>query len=470
MKRLVLLIAATLRVAVFFAQQSPPDLPCPTLKPPVSQPANFLQAFRQGQFNGHFRSYFMATDNARALSDYYAWAVGGGLHFSTAAFHGVSFGIGGAFNYNVASSNLVAKDSLTGAVNRYEIGLFDVEDPTNRSNMNRMEELWLRYAWKKSRITVGRQLLQTPFVNYQDGRMRPTAEAGIWAEINARQNTRIEGGWLWKISPRSTLAWYGIGKSIGLYPKGLNPDGSGSGYPEHLQSAGIGVLGITRQVGKRTKVQVWDYYVQNIFHTAFAQADYTHPLRNDHKLLFGLQMIHQDALSYGGHAEASKTYFQKGGQSNVVSVQTGWQRGPWQALAAYTRITADGRFLSPREWGREPFYTAIPRERMEGSGDSHAITGRLGWQTKSKKLHLEAVYGRFYLPDVKNAALNKYAFPSFDQFNLDVRYACGGMFEGLRVQFLYVRKGRLGEVYNNDKYVINRIEMSHYNLILHYTY
>ena len=469
MKRNILLLAGVLQAVILFAQttQSVPEGAPSALKPQVT---NLQEAFKQGQFQGSFRSFFMATDNARNLSDYHALAAGGGLHFNTAAWHGFSMGIGGAFNYNLASSDLRAKDSLTVAVNRYEIGLFDVEDPHNRNNLHRMEEFWLRYAWKKSRITLGQQLLQTPFVNHQDGRMRPTAESGFWAASNALKNTKIEGGWLWKISPRSTVRWYSIGESIGLYPKGLNPDGTGSGYPENLKSMGIGVLGITRQWGKNTKIQVWNQYVENIFNTAFAQADYTQPLKKGHKLLFGLQLIHQDALADGGNESVSKTYFQKGGQSNVLGAQTGWQHDAWQALAAYTRVTADGRFLSPREWGREPFYTFMSRERVEGSGDSHSITGRVNWQDKNKKLRLEAAYGHFYLPDIKHAALNKYAFPSFQQFNIDARYTFGGRFEGLRAQLLYVWKGRLGEVYGKDKYVINRVNMSNYNLVLNYVY
>jgi len=465
MKRTILLLAGVLQAAVLFAQTAQSATTEPN--PPAT---NLLEAFEHGHFHGHFRTYFMATDNARDLSDYHALAAGGGLHFSTAPWHGFSFGVGGLFNYNLASSDLAARDSLTGAVNRYEIGLFDVEDPENRNDLDRIEELWLRYQWKKSHITVGQQSIQTPFVNYQDGRMRPTAEAGVWAEIKEIKNTKIEGGWLWKISPRSTVDWYGIGESIGLYPRGLNPDGTGSGYPENLESAGIGILGITRQLGKRTKIQVWEQYVENIFSTSFVQADYTHPFKNDHKLLLGLQFTHQDALAHGGNEDASKTYFKKGGHSNAISAQSGWQRGGWQALAAYTYITSDGRFLSPREWGREPFYTFMSRERVEGSGDSHSVTGRLNWQTENKKLRIEAIYGRFYLPDVKNAAINKYAFPSFQQANFDVRYAFSGMLEGLRVQFLYVWKGRLGEVYGNDKYVINRVDMSLYNLIFNYTY
>jgi len=464
MKKTVLIVAALLQTAFLLAQHEP--------QAPNDQ-ANaktILEAFKKGHYSGSFRSFFMATDNTRQLSDYYALAAGGNLNFNSAAWHGFSFGIGGMFNYNLASSDLSAIDSITGAKNRYEIGLFDVENPKNRKDLDRMEEFWLRYSWKNTRMTLGQQSLQTPFVNYQDGRMRPTVESGIWVSSEALNNMKIEGGWLWRISPRSTVRWYDIGESIGLYPKGLNPDGTGSGYPENLKSAGIGLVGITRHFGQNTKVQVWNQYVDNIFNTAFVQADYTHPLKNGHKLLLGLQVTHQDALADGGNSDAAKTYFKKGGKSNAISLQTGWQRGGWQALGAYTRVSADGRFLAPREWGREPFFTFMPRERVEGSGDSHSITGRVRWASPNKKLGIEAAYGRFYLPDVRNNALNKYAFPAFNQFNIDLRYTFSGALGGLRAQLLFVRKNRIGDVYGNDKFVINKADVSHFNIILNYTY
>lgn len=468
MKITALSLSLTMLAMSAAAQQpaSPPVL----AEAEPAPPKNILEAFERGRFQGNFRSYVMATDNAPGLTDYYAWAGGGSLMYSTAPLYGFSIGMGGMFNYQIAASDLTAKDPRTGAVNRYEIGLFDVENPQKSKSLDRLEELWLRYEHNKTSITLGQQAIQSPFINHQDGRMRPTMESGVWVESRAVKNTKIEGGWFWKISPRSTVDWYSVGTSIGLYPRGLNPDGTAGGYIGNIRSAGIGLLGITRQVGNRAKVQLWDQYVENVFNTAFAQADYTHPLPNGYQLIFGLQVAHQDALADGGNPDPAKTYFQKGGQSNLIGTQVGWTRGHWQALAAYTHITADGRFLSPREWGREPFYTFMPRERLEGSGNSHAVTGRAIWQSDDKRLRIEAAYGHFYLPDVRESRLNKYAFPSFQQANFDVRYAFGGSLQGLRAQFLYVWKGRLGNVYDNDRYVINKVDMSLYNVILNYTF
>jgi hypothetical protein len=427
-------------------------------------------AFQNGHFEGHFRTFFMTTDNARQLTDYYALAAGGGLSFQTASFHRFSFGLAGVFNYNLTSSDLGAKDSLTGASNRYEIGLFDVEKPYNRKDLDRMEAFWLRYERPKWRVTLGQQGIQTPFINFQDGRMRPTAVGGIWAEFNPKLHIKIEGGWIWRVSPRSTVRWYSVGESIGLYPRGLNPDGTTSGYPEHLKSKGIGLLGLQQKIGRNLKIQVWEQYVEQIFNTVLAQADYTYPLANGHKILLGFQAVHQNALASGGNSDATKTYFAKGGSSNGISTQMGWEKGAWQVLAAYTRITDDGRFLAPREWGRESFYTFMPRERIEGSGDVHAATLKANWKTPIKKIQIGVGYGHFYLPDVKNARLNKYAFPAFRQFNFDARYVFGGNLKGLQAQVLYVWKGRIGNTYGNDRYVINRVNMSHFNVILNYTY
>lgn len=441
-----------------------------SIPPTVASVRNIAEAFQNGRFGGGFRAFFMATDNARNLTDYWALAAGGALQYSTAPFHGVSMGIGGAFNYNLAASDLGAKDPTTGAVNRYEIGLFDVEDPYNKRDLDRLEELWLRYERGGMRLTAGNQLIQTPLINHQDGRMRPTVVSGLWLEHRFSDNWQAEGGWLWSMSPRSTVRWYDLGTSIGLYPRGLNPDGTASGYPEQLQTAGAGLIGLTGKWGNRLKVQVWDQFVENIFNTAMVQADYAWPLQGDNRILLGAMALRQDALADGGNPEQDKTYFLKGGKAHIWSTQAGWERASWRALLGYTRVTPDGRFLSPREWGREPFYTFMSRERIEGSGDTHAATARIRWMHASNGLSLETGYGHFYLPDVRATALSKYGFPSFRQINVEVRYRFGGALKGLQAQMLYVWKGRFGEVYGQDRYVINRVDMSQYNLVLNYTY
>ena len=95
-----------------------------------------LSAFRRGHVHGHFRYFFMATENAPGLTDYYAHAAGGVINYETAPFKGFQFGASGFFAYNLGSSDLSKPDPETGQFNRYEIGLFDITDPDNKTNIN----------------------------------------------------------------------------------------------------------------------------------------------------------------------------------------------------------------------------------------------------------------------------------------------------------------------------------------------
>jgi hypothetical protein len=72
------------------------------------------------------------------------------------------------------------------------------------------------------------------------------------------------------------------------------------------------------------------------------------------------------------------------------------------------------------------------------------------------------------MPDVKNYALNKYGLPSYTQLNIDLSYEFIDFLEGLELQALYVHKTNQGETYQNEKYIINKVNMSNYNLILNF--
>jgi hypothetical protein len=208
---------------------------------------SLLSVFKKGSFNGHFRYFNMNTINEGSLTDYHANALGGGIKFETAKFHNFQFGVSGYYIYNIGSSNFLAKDPTTNQTNRYEIALFDINNPDEKENLSRLEELYLKFNFKKSTFTLGKQLLNSSFINLQDGRMRPTEVAGIWVEFNELKNTTINTGYLYSISPRSTNKYYDIGESIGIYPSGVNPDGTKSGYATNLESKGIYILGVQNE-------------------------------------------------------------------------------------------------------------------------------------------------------------------------------------------------------------------------------
>lgn len=428
---------------------------------------SLFQAFRHGKTTGHFRYFFMATDNAKGLTDYYAHAAGGGLKYETAAFHKFQFGVGGFFIYNLRSSNLAAVDPLTKQSSRYELSLFDLEDPANKANIDRLEELYIKYTGNKVAMTVGKQLINTPFINPQDSRMRPTEVEGAFVAGRANENWHFEGGWIYSLSPRSTVEWYSVAKSIGVNSQGVTPDGLPGNYRDHLSSKGIGLAGLTYTLPGAISIKAHNQFADNLFNTALFQVEYQKPV-GDAKLRAAFQYIRQDAINSGGNKDRSKTYFDARNKVNVWGARLGVQKGHWEATLNYTRIAKTGRFTMPREWGTEPLFTYLSRERNEGYGDVNAVMANVRATVPQYHARLEAGYGHYYLPDVANTALNKYGLPSYRHFRAMADYEFKGTLEGLDVALLYIHKGQISEERAHPKYVFNKVDMSSFNIIMNY--
>lgn len=426
--------------------------------------------FKKGHFQGHLRSYFSSTVNQKELSDYYAWGVGAGIGYETPKiFKHFQVGMSGFFMFNLASSDLSIADGKTNQFNRYEIGLFDVERPNDHEDLDRLEELFLKvHVGKKSLLTIGRQIPQTPFINPQDGRMRPTLTESVSLELKENKFLTFHTEYIWRISPRSTVKWFEVGESIGKYPVGVDLNGKPSMYKDNIQSKGVGILGILYQK-KQWNIQLWDTYIDNVLNTGFAKIEWKSSMKADKNWFIGGQIIHQNTLGTGGNSDPSKAYSQPKNQANVLSARFGRQSLKFNWFVNATRITSESRYLMPREWGRETFYTFMPRERNEGMGDVNAVSIN-AFLKPEKHIKIELSTGYFRLPDVKNYALNKYGLPSYSQINLGITYQFDRYLKGLNAQLLVVRKDEFGETYQNDRFVFNKVNMTHLNFIINYHY
>lgn len=434
----------------------------------IADTASILNAFKKGTIQGHFRYFFMNTINEGGLSDYFANAVGGGLKFETAIYHRFQIGISGFYVFNVGSSKLSDIDPITNQSNRYEIGLFDIEKPSNQKDIDRLEEFYLNYHFKSGHIGLGRLLLNTPFINLQDGRMCPTSVEGLTSDSKLGKKTRLQAGWLWNISPRSTTKWYGIGESIGLYPQGVSKSGIKSDYAGNLRTKNVFFLGTNSQFYKWLNIQLGDLYVDEVLNSAFVQVEAKKTFNDQQSMTVGAQFIRQDAVDYGGNKDQSKTYMNHDSHSMVFGGKVEYKHKKSTFSVNYTRITADGRYLMPREWGRDPFYTFMPRERNEGFGDVHALVVKYNRPFPKSRLKIGLSAGYFDMPDVKNVALNKYGMPSYFQANADIRYSFSKILEGLDAQLLVISKFNNGNYYDNYRYIINKTNMIQFDLVLNY--
>lgn len=423
---------------------------------------------RRGQLSGNARVFWMNTNNRSGLQDYYALASGVGISYHTGriARH-LELGASGFFSINVLSSDLLAPDPRTGRGSRYEVGLFNLLNLGSHQVLSRPEQLYARYYMgQSSQVTVGRQLPASPFVNPEDGRMTPTLTEGLVLDWQEWKHFRLRAEYLVGVSPRSTVKWFGVGESMGILPGGVNTAGKPSQYVGNLSANKLLMLGLTRQKGPLT-VQFWETYVPTIFHTAFLQTDWVQPLSRSRQWRLGGQLTRQWALGAGGNGNPALTYIDPGARSLVVSAQAGYQTSRWTVQVNATRITAEGRFLMPRDWGREPFYTFMLRERNEGLGDVRAVTASAQYKWGAH-WRWELTTGYYKVPDVTNVRLNKYALPSYSQVNLRARYHGTGFLAGFDADVLLVQKANQTGQPVSDRIAQNRVSMSQANLVLNY--
>ncbi len=423
-----------------------------------------------GTFAGHIRSFSMATFNHRAYPDYFAQGMGAGLGYYSPIVKNFQVGMSGFLMYNLASSAL---DNQPPFNNRYEVGLFDVLDPDNRHNLGRVEDLYLRYIISKkskSFVQIGKFGIKTPMMNPQDGRMLPNLQEGVWAEWKHWRKIKISGGWLWGTSPRSTVSWFNFGETIGIYPTGRAVNGAKANYVGKLQVPGVAIAGLSYLPFKPLRINLWSYSVPTLFSTSLLSTEWSKVLDASIWVL-GVQYLNQQSL-YKGSLPIEEQYIAHDERANAVGVKISrsdkLKKSEWSLN--YTRIGDSGRFLFPREWGIEPFFTFMNRERMEGSGDVHAaVIKNMLFLDDEKRFSIQSMAGIFFMPALDDPQLNKYNMPSFYQFNLRSRYSFGGFLHGLKADLMYVYKGKLEkDLMETPANFHNKVDMHHLSFVFDY--
>ncbi len=435
----------------------------------TSRNYKIAEVLKQSEVSGRIRYFFMLTENEKDLTDYHAHAAGINLEYETGNYYGFRFNIAGSYVVNIEASDLSKPDSLTRTYNRYEAGLFNQADLRQRQNFGRVEKLNLSWSSRHWLVIAGLQPFQTAFINPQDGRMEPTVVGGLTAKGRcSKRNLDWQLSWLGWISPRGTQHWFRAENSIGIYGQGKNPGGGPADHLNHLSSSGI-IYGSFSKQTKHVKFQITEQLVTNIFNTALLQLDYNFKA-GLLKWMAGVQGLQQFSVNHGGNIDPEKAYFSAGQQSWAYSARLGISIKNTELFFNYTRITKNGCYLMPREWGRDPFYTFIQRERTEGIANMDAVSINFRQELLKSQLSLELAYGRYYLPAASDSRKNKYGMPSYDHSKLQVNYGFRKTLSGLQISTLLIYKKAIPEKPSDPKYSINKVDMANVNFVLNYQF
>ncbi len=430
----------------------------------ISSLKEFVQ---RGHWTFNTRTFAMGTENRDYLTNYFAIASGAGIGYTSPRWKGFTTGFSGHFMFRVFDHNLEKIDPYTDAGSRYEMTLFDMENPENSSDLDRLEELYISYVNSGFNITYGRQIISTPFLNEQDNRMRPNLFSGLRAMWGKNQFL-FESMWINGVSPRGTVRWYSMEESMGVYPFGRNIDGSASRYKGNVSSKGLFISGVKWENSDWT-TRVYHYYAENVFHLLYSDLEYRMGNSTDH-ITTGIQGFRQYQSGNGGHEDADKKYMQNGESTFGIGGRAVLKRSQhkWSINTLY--IHDSGRYLFPREWGREQFWAGLPRERFEGNGGLWTVSGQ--WIYDWKNRHMNTFLGAAIVKtnNPEPALLNKYGTPSYYHIAGRISYHFTGRLDGLSMESLIVYKGNLDSENISDQLTINRLDLWNYSYIFNFKF
>ncbi|UZD22510.1 hypothetical protein PBT90_03595 [Algoriphagus halophytocola] len=411
----------------------------------------------------HLRVYWMSTSYPGEYKDDYAL--------------GTSFLLGGKVSFkeqwqvragfrtyaNLSSSDLSALDPVSNGSNRYEVGLFDLLDKEDRF-FGKLESISLSYTADNWGFSLGRMGVHSDWVNSQDGRLSPTGIEGgnIWYET--KSDWRLSAWGIGKMSVRGTSEWLSVGESIGVFPGARDVNGQPSQYPGNTASDWIGILEVSKKWGE-VKLNMSNTLVQNISNTLWLQTEKSWKNSEATTIwLWGIQAGFQSGLGEGGNPDFNLQYKNPKDRNWVFSTRVGYEVPHWNFHLNYTKVGGQGRWLSPREWGKDAWYTFIPRERNEGNSSVDALTAFAAYSLLQDRLKFFAHLGIHWLPALDSPEANKYNMPSYRQLNLGVKYQ-PAMINKLDFQLLVMNKEALGDKVLNPRQIYNKVQLIHVNLI-----
>lgn len=417
--------------------------------------------------NIHFRMFWMSTSYPTDFKN--DFALGSSLNLGTQITFAerLKFRIGYRVFGNFWSSELTSPDPLSGLENRYEVGMFDLLNPEDKF-FGKLERLSLSYSKDSWGVTLGRMDIETDWINGQDGRLSPTYVEGIHTWINPSPKWKIGLWGINRMSVRGSSKWLGIGESIGVFPVGRDVTGESSSYRNNTSSDWIGIMELAYQTEKTGKISLSETYVQNISNTLWGKIEKVWPNDNPaNKWFSGIQIGYQVGVGNGGNDNPKLSYKNPSDQNWVLSGKLGYEVNNWNTSLSFTHLDGQGRWLSPREWGKDAWYTFIPRERNEGMESLDALVGYVEYKIPKTGLRPYLHIGFHWLPDLADAAANKYGFPSYRQINLGLKYKPVNR-KDLDFHFILMNKEALGNEALSPRLRYNKVEMIHINGIVNW--
>ncbi|MDL1949324.1 OprD family porin [Acidobacteria bacterium ACD] len=300
-------------------------------------PATLAEFFGGGSLDLQVRSIFMDRTFAETFQfpevKNEALALGGGLAYRTAAWHGASLGL--TF---YTSQKVWAPPDSTGT------GLLQGDE-----GFSVLAETFLQWEGGRTTVRLFRQRLESPVLGSRDFRMVPYTWPAWTVENRSIPGLAVTASLVTHAKDWTSTKFVRIGPWIGA--------------PE--VDAPTGLLGLVYESpGKAFAAQAWGYYTQDVVGTVYLQADGRLPVGPGLALTLSGQAMAQRAVG-------AEVY--PGARSAIGGLEAALVWKGSEARLAATLSSHDGDFLNL--FGTYPGFTSIMEEDNNLAGERSWLVG-----------------------------------------------------------------------------------------------
>ncbi len=353
--------------------------------------------FSDGKITFQFRNYYFRRDfdTATTMEDL---AAGGMLYYKTASFHGISLGT--AF-YTAQGMGLNDSRKRT-----YSLLASDHE------SFSVLGESYIQYVWDKTTVRIGRQEMNTPWVNKYDIRLTPQSTESYTLYDKSFPDIEIVFSHVTKMRGRTSTDFVSMTEFAGI-----------TTADEPVTLAGVIYTGI-----KGLKLQLWDFYGHEFLNNVYIRGDYSREIKEDLAVFGAFQYLNQHDVgdSVGGAIDTGNFTIMAG-----IKV-----RGAKLSLAVSDNGD-DNIFIS---WGHDFIVDTTVYRPFRA--ESTSLQATLCYDFI--KMGIQGLDGKVSYTDFNTPDNGTNASPDRDAICFELNYKFEGFFKGLGL------KWRLG-FYDNDE-------------------
>ncbi len=285
---------------------------------------NLWQSLGQGELRINLRNYYMDRDYNDG-PDQAAWAIGGELAYVTRPWHGLSMG----------ASLYTSQPFFYAPASRPGTDLLD----DDQNGYTVLGQAYLQASYGGFSATIGRQSIDTPFLNPFDFRMTPITYEALGLSY-------VQGGLSLNLAQVAGIKTWN--------DTTFQPMSRAAGIEGGNEGVTMG--GAVYQWGSY-QVQAWDYYCPDFMNSLYVQADGLWRLSPDWSLAVSVQATGQQDV---GQAQGGQFRALQAGVKGILK----WRET--SLVLAYTD-TADGHdMVNP--WAGWPGYTSIMELHNDQAG------------------------------------------------------------------------------------------------------